>query len=590
MTTDQIVFLVILVSSLVLFLTEKLRVDLIGVLIILALTTTGILSEKEALSGFISEPAIIVCAVFVLSAGLSRTGITDQIGSLVSRFSGTSETRVNIVLMTSVAFLSSFTHHVMVTAMMLPIALKICQEKKIPASRVLIPMATAASLGTLLTTFAAPAFLLANNVIVRSGAPRLGVFEVAKVGLPVIAASFLFIIVAKLLLPKRFGKTSDGQQFTLSQLSKIGTEVSIPEKSQWIGKPVSEFIEQTKDRFEVLSRQHDHTTVKAGDTFLIQTTSDELVSIEEKFGLILESLKRYRSKIADNKGSLSGEIRRIFQAMISPKSSLIGNTIAHARFYDRYKVVVVGVWRKNGWIETKITDLPLEAGDILLLWGEEEQLETLSESRNFLLFTPLKASPKLRSKRGLAASIMLLTVAAASMSWLEPKMAFLAGATAMVLFGCVPTKNAYDNIETKIFVMIAGVIPLGIAMSKTGLDQMLAKNFLEWSGGWNPLFILLFFFWIAALLTQILSDAATTALIAPVAAAIAAQSQISITAAVVAVTTGAVASFLTPIGHHGNLLILSPGGYKFRDFIVIGLPLTIIISVVTCYLSIQVWR
>jgi di/tricarboxylate transporter len=159
----------------------------------------------------------------------------------------------------------------------------------------------------------------------------------------------------------------------------------------------------------------------------------------------------------------------------------------------------------------------------------------------------------------------------------------------MVLTNCINLEQAYESIETKIFVMIAGVIPLGLAMERTGVDKLLANGLLKYTVGWEPFAMLLVFFWIAALVTQILSDAATTVLLAPIAVAFANSAAISPTSSVVCVTMGAVASFLTPIGHHGNLLILSPGNYRFSDFLKIGLPLTILLSIITCYLSLKIW-
>ena len=190
---------------------------------------------------------------------------------------------------------------------------------------------------------------------------------------------------------------------------------------------------------------------------------------------------------------------------------------------------------------------------------------------------------------GLSSFIMLASIAAAASSLVPPHIAFLTGAIAMVLTKCLSVEQAYESIETKIFVMIAGVIPLGIAMEKTGVDKLCAQFITEYTQGWPPFALLLVFFWFAALLTQILSDAATTVLLAPIAVAFAKTSAISPKAAVVVTTMGAVAAFLTPIGHHGNLLILTPGGYKFSDFMKIGLPLTILLSLVTVYCSLLVW-
>lgn len=592
MDIQQITFLVIMAAAVLLFITDALRVDVVAVLIILALSITGLLDSKAAFSGFSSEPAIIVCAVFILSAGLSLTGVTDVIGNWVGRFAGNSEARANIVIMTAVATLSAFTHHLMVTAMMLPIVMKLCKEKGFHSSRLLIPMATSASLGTTLTIIGAPAFLLANSILQRNGVPALSFFSVGAVGVPLVVVSFIFILLMIWLLPKRSGADSGDERF---KLSDITTELIIPENSKWVGKSLSDLKTETDKRFQIFSMFRNHRSVgmidkenilQSGDVILVKTSADELISVEEKMGLALKAVKKF----GDNASStLADHHSQIFQAVIAPKSSFIGNSLSDLNFFHRHGVVALGLWRKKGWIDGEIADTTLEEGDLVVMWGPEDRLETLTRHRGFLMFLPFQAKPKRRMKMRLSAAIMIGSIVCAAAGWLPPHVAFVTGALVMILSRCLSVDQGYEAVETKIFVMIAGVIPLGIAMEKVGVDKLFADLVLQYTQGWEPFAMLLVFFWFAALLTQILSDAATTVLIAPIALAFAKGAQISPTAAVVTVTVGAVASFLTPIGHHGNLLILSPGGYRFADFLKIGLPLTVILSLVTCYMSLLVW-
>ncbi len=594
-TIDQIIFIVIMVLSVVLFITEYLRVDVVAMLIILALALTGLLDVKEAFAGFSSEPAIIVAAVFVLSAGLSQTGVTDVIGGWVTRLSGKSEFRAIIVIMIAVAAMSAFTHHLMVTAMMLPIVMKICKDEEgLHASRLLIPMATAASLGTTLTLIGAPAFLLANNILKRAGEPSLGLFEVGQVGGPLVLAGIVFCALMKWMLPKKSGDDESLKNF---KLTDITTELIIPAKSVWIGKTLKELQTATaknfmlqgwirKDTFQ--GNKDFEAILEEGDVFIIKTNADELISFDGKQGLVLKALQKF-SDNKDIQTSLAGEERRLLKAVISPRSEFANRTIAQINFYKMFGVVAVGVWRKSGWISSGIADVILQPGDMLVLWGPEEKLNSLTLHRGFLMFLPFYGTSKKRSKSKVSALIMLASIGAAATGLLPAYLAFVAGAMGMILTKCVDVEQAYASIELKIYVMIAGVIPLGMAMERTGVDKLLAKQILNYTGGWEPIAMLLVFFWISALLTQILSDAATTVLLAPIAVAFAKGASISPTAAVICVTMGAVASFLTPIGHHGNLLILSPGGYRFADFLKIGLPLTVILSAITCFLALKTW-
>ena len=592
---DQLTFIFIMTSAIVLFITEYLRVDVVAMLIVLALAITGLIDVKEAFSGFSSEPAIIVAAVFILSAGLSATGVTDVIGEWVAKLSGKSEVRAIFVIMFAVAFMSAFTHHLMVTAMMLPIIMKICKDEEgLHASRLLIPMATAASLGTTMTLIGAPAFLLANNILRRSGEAGLGLFEVGKVGGLLVIIGVLFCILMKWILPKKSG---DDEALDSFKLTDITTELLVTENSSWEGKGFEVLKNSVqkkltiqkwfrKDKSEV--KREPEALIEVGDTFLVRTTADELASLHGEDGLVLKALQKF-SQGAEATLSLAGEEKRILKAVISPKSEFVGRTVSTINFYNRFGVAVVGIWRKLGWVSTGVADSTINPGDMLVLWGPREKLDSISLHRGFLMFLPFYGSTIRRNKSKIATGIMLISIFLAAASYLPAYLAFVAGAVAMIITKCVDIEKTYEAVEFKIFVMIAGVIPLGIAMERTGVDKLLAGQVLKYTAGWEPFAMLLVFFWISAILTQILSDAATTVLLAPIAVAFAKSASISPVAAVITVTIGAVASFLTPIGHHGNLLILSPGGYKFSDFLKIGLPLTVIISVVTCYLSLSVW-
>ena len=593
---DQLIFLAIMSAAIFLFISEYLRVDVVAILIILTLSISGLIEVSEAFSGFSSEPAIIVAAVFILSAGLLHTGVTDVIGEWVSKISGKGETRAIAVIMTAVAAMSAFTHHLMVTAMMLPITMKICKdEKDLHASRLLIPMATAASLGTTLTLIGAPAFLLANNILKRNGEESLGLFSVGQVGIPLVFTGILFCILMKWILPKTSGVDDTADNF---RLSEVTTELVVTDKSSWIGKTLQPLLAESETHFTIISwtrkdsaeklTSEGDTLIEAGDTFIVRTTPDELMSLHGDQGLMLKALQKFSSG-DDTLISLFGEEKRILKAVIAPKSAFIGRSVSQINFFQRFGVAVVGIWRKSGWVAAGVADAVIMAGDMLVIWGPKEKLDSLNLHRGFLMFLPFYGQTTKRNKSKVAACIMLASIVIAATGLLPPHLAFVTGALMMVLTKCVNIEQAYDSIETKIFVMIAGVIPLGLAMERTGVDKLIAGSVLKYTDGWEPFAILLVFFWIAALVTQILSDAATTILLVPIAVAFAKGASISPTSSVVCVTIGAVASFLTPIGHHGNLLILSPGNYRFSDFLKIGLPLTILLSILTCYLSLKIW-
>src|SRR5690606_30404800 len=247
------------------------------------------------------------------------------------------------------------------------------------------------------------------------------------------------------------------------------------------------------------------------------------------------------------------------------------------------------LWRRDGNVAQRVADERLREGDVLVLWGEASQFADIAAHRGFLMLVPFAGEAKRRLRAPLALAILGGTVFAAATGWLPAPLAFLLGAVAMVASGCVDISRAYREIDVRIFVMIAGVIPLGIAMEQTGTADLLARGLLRFVADWPTLGLLLVLFAAAALLTQILSDAATTVLLAPIAVSLAASLGLPPTPFVVVTALGAVVAFLTPIGHHGNLLILGPGQCRFGDFLRIGLPLTVLIALVSAWLAQWLW-
>lgn len=590
MELQQFSFLLILGAGIVLFVTEQVRVDVTAMLVLVALTLTGILTAEEALSGFSSEPAIIVASVFVLSGGLAATGMTERIGTLIGRAAGGSEWRIIAVVMPAVAGLAAFTHHLMITAMMLPIMMRIARDKGLPPSRVLMPMSLAASLGTTLTVISAPAFLLAGNLLERSGSKGLSIFSITPIGAALVILGLVYMLAGRWLLPRRGAGVADADYLRLDQYY---IEVVIEAGSIWIGRTLKDFEATYGDRLQVAERLHrgasgtpagHDATLQAHDVLLARASPDEIASIQNEPGVALHAVAKY----GDSREQFRGE-EQLVQALVAPYSEFIGRTVGEIDFRRSLGVVVVGLWRKQGWIREELSAVGLQQGDVLVLWGSPDKFVELSEHRGFLMMVPFAGDEKPRHKWPLAVGIMVGTVLAAALDWVPPEIAFLAGAVAMVGTRCLTVAHAYRQIDTRIFVMIAGVIPLGIAMDKTGTAQVFAGQLMRFTAGWTPLEILLVLFAAAALLTQVLSDSATVVLLGPVAVSVAAALGLPLEPFVVCTALGAVASFLTPIGHHGNLLILNPGQYRFSDFLRVGVPLTILIGLMSAWLAQWLW-
>lgn len=597
---QQICFLVILVIAFILFLTEWLRNDVVAILIVLALYVTRVLKPAEALSGFSSEPAIVIAGIFVLSGALHATGLSDTLGGWIGRLAGRSYTRALAVIMPSVALLSAFTHHVTTTAIMVPVTMDLARERDIPASKLLMPISFAASLGTTITIIGAPAFLIASSVLQQAGRPGLGVFSIAPIGLSLSLVGTVFMLVAgRFLLPSNQGTEDQTSHFRLEEYL---TELAVLPNSPFLGKSIGEVESDDRYHFKVVGWLRNGRQLKTpfkdrklevGDVLVVRTTPDELMAIRQQSDLELHPINLYGSidangKTADDENEGAGD--QFVQVVVAPASDLVGRTIGEVDFLRRYGAIVVGLWRKRGWLQQEMAKVKLRAGDVLVLEGDQESLARVANDGAFLMMVPFHGEGKLHGKAPLAGGIMVAAVLAAAFNFLSIEMAALAGAVTAVLTGCISIRQAYRSIDQRIFVFIAGAIPLGLAMQKTGTANLLAGGLQSLVGGWHKTWILLLLFGVVAILTQLMSDAATTALFAPVAVALAQALGQAPEPFVITVAMAAVAAFLTPIGHHGNLLVYGPGRYQFGDFVKVGTPLTILVAIVVVVLAPMIWH
>jgi di/tricarboxylate transporter len=597
---QQILFFIILFGALLLFVTEWIRTDLVAVMIVVALYVTRVLKPQEALSGFSSEPAIVVAGIFVLSGALHATGLSDLMGKWIGKLAGESYSRAILVIMPAVALMSAFTHHVTTTAVMLPVIMDLSRERKIPASKLLMPMSFAASLGTTITIIGAPAFLLASTSLQQAGRPGLGIFSIAPIGLALSLFGTLFVLlIGRFLLPDNETAADPISHFRLEDYL---TEVAVLPDSSLVKKTISEVEESEEFHFRVLGLMRRgrrlaapfrEEPLRSGDVLIVRTTPEDLMAIREQPKVELRPIHRYGAalKEKEDEDKANGEDTEQFvQAIVAPKSDLIGRNLSQINFKRRFGAVVISLWRKDGWLDEEMSKVKLRANDVLVLEGDQESLARVADDSAFLMMIPFHGQIRPRRKAWLAGLIMLVTILLAAFNLLSIEMAAITGAVAVVVAGCLSIRRAYGSIDSRIFVFIAGAIPLGVAMQKTGTATMLANWMQQAVANWPERLVLLALFAAVAVVTQFMSDAATTALFAPVAVALAQALGRAPEPYVVTVAMAAVIAFLTPIGHHGNLLIYGPGRYRFGDFVKVGTPLTIVAALVVVFLAPVIWK
>ncbi|TME87965.1 MAG: SLC13 family permease [Chloroflexi bacterium] len=587
-STEQALFMAILVVAIGLLITERLRPDLVAVLIILALAYSRLLSTDDALSGLKSEPAVVIASMFVLSAGLQTTGLSEFAGRWIGVLAGTNVARMLAVLMPTVALASAFTHHVTITAVMLPITLSMAHERQMPASRLLMPMAIASSLGTTITILGAPSFLVSSELLRQAGRAGLGVFSIAPIGIVLTLVGTIYMVLfGRFLVPSRRGLQQAAEHL---QLDSYLTELRVVHDSPLIGRTIDQV--HADDTFELtavgllrggqrLTSRLGPRALREGDVLLIRTTANGLATIRQEPGWELEPVERYADDLPETHEATTpgardeeAELDKVLQAIVAPRSSLEGRTIADVDFRRRYRVLVLGIWRKTQLLNEELSRVHLAEGDVLVLQGSAEAFARLASDRNFLLLTPFEAQVHRPQKALIAGLVMLGTVVGATLNQIGLGLAAVSGATAMVLTRCLTAR---------------GAIPLGAAMKKTGTADLVARWLQGLVGGWSETLVLLAIFATVGVIVQFMgSDSATVALFGPVAIALAQALGQPPEAYVIAVAIAAVTAILTPMSHH-NLIIYAPGGYRFFDYTRVGAPLTLLLGIATALLAPRIW-
>jgi di/tricarboxylate transporter len=601
-TPQQLAFGAILLVAIVLLVTERLRPDLVALLIIVSLAFTHILSTSDAFSGLSSEPAIVIACMFVLSAGLQTTGISELMSRVIGKLAGHSQARVLAVMMGAAAIPSAFTHHVMITGVMLPITLKVARERDIPASKLLMPVAIASSLGTTITLLP-PAFLVAGALLQQSGRPGLGLFAIAPIGLTLTATGLAYmLLVGRFLVPRR---RSLQQADEALQLDSYVTELRVLEKSPLIGHTLQELRSDDRYPFKAYGMLRGgrkltnpaERPVEKSDVLVVRTNADGLATIRQEPGWELEPVMQYGADVADDEKESAGpntrddeaEMDKVQQAVVAPRSWFAGRTLADVDFRRRYRVVVLGIWRRTRLLPDELSRITLSEGDVLVLQGSTDAFNSMANDSNFLLLTPFQGQVRRPRKSLVAGLVMLGTIVGATIQQVGLGLAAITGATAMVVTGCLTPRQAYRAVDPRMYLFVAGAIPLGLAMKNTGTADLLANWLHTTLTTWDERLILFVLFVLVGIIVQFMgSDSATVALFGPIAIALAGTLGQAPEAYVVTVAVAAVTAILTPMSHH-NLIIYAPGGYRFFDYARVGAPLTLMLAVATAALAPRVW-
>jgi di/tricarboxylate transporter len=588
---------VILAAAVALFLSDRLRPDLVALLVVVALGTTGVLTAEETFSGFSRSAVITILAIFMLTAGLEHTGVTRRVGDLLVRIAGRGELRQTVVVMLAGAFLSLFMNNIAAAAVLLPAVSGASHRAGVNPSRLLMPLAFATILGgmaTLLTT---------TNIVVSSllrdqGLPGYGLLDFAPLGLPLVAAGIAFMVLwGRRQLPDRSPAQVLAEihrrEADLAEVYHLGERLfraGVPAGSPFAGKSLAATRFRETYGFSVLAIEREGRVIQAPPPDSVVEPEDVLLlsgkpeSLKPEEGLELLPARSWRER------DLESSSVAVVEAVLAPRSELIGKTLRETLFRERYGMSVIALWRAGRPVRTGLTDRPLEMGDGLLLQGERSRLRVLrAEADLIVLDEPEREGPQVPGKGRVALTLMVLTLVLAASGRFPVGEVMLGGALAMVLARVLTMDQAYRAVDFKSVVLVAGMLPLGTAMVKTGAASLLTDQLLHLLGAAGPRVLLAGLVGLAILLTQAMNGAAVAAVVAPIAIQTAQRLGVDPRAMAMGVALATSMAFLTPLGHPVNILVMGPGGYRFRDYFRVGLPLTLLLFALLVLLLPLLW-
>jgi di/tricarboxylate transporter len=581
-TTDIALTLTIIVAALTLFATEKLRVDLVALLVLLSVGLLRLIDPEEIFDGFANPAVITVWAVYIVSGGLFKTGVADAMGRGILRLAGDREPRLIATIMVTCGVISAFMNNVGATAMLMPALVGISRRTKIAVSKLLIPLSFSSLLGGKMTLIGTPANILAMGILADRGLETLGFFEFAPMGIVVLTTGVLYmVLIGRHLLPVREGAQGARDVY---RIREYVTEVRVSPTSPLAGKTLVDSGLGRDHDLTVLAIERDgvsqpgigrDTLIEAGDLLTVESSADDLMDARQALGLVIEAEQKL-----DIERLEPGNVQLI-EATLAPRSGLVGRTLRDVRFRDRYGFTALAIWRHGEAITERLRDLPLLFGDALLLQGPRHRVRELQEGPDFLVLEPMEVKQLRRKKAPIAIAALALAILLVVFLEFHISLAMLIAAVVMVLTGCLSIEEAHESIDWRTVFLVAGMLPLGMAMEATGTAQYLADIMLDTLGDFGPLALLGGTYLLAALITQAMSNAAAMVLIVPIAVDTATGLGANHLTFTMAVVIGAATSFLTPIGHKANVLVFGPGGYRFFDFARVGALLTVVLLVVS---------
>ncbi len=601
-TPDMIKVFVLLFSAILIFVFDWLRVDIVGILIMILLPLTGVLTAEEATAGLSSNAVVSIIAVMIIGAGLNRTGVMDVLAKRIIKVAGKNETRIMVVISATVSFISSFMQNIGAAALFLPAVSRISRELRVPISRILMPMGFCAIIGGCLTLVGSSPLIMLNDLMhswwtnnghMVKGASfePLGLFSVTPVGVALLAGALLyFSFLAKFILPA--SKEEPGQERLAYKKVK---EIYEPTLDHAVLKVPSNFKESTLSQLEMGQRFHvtvvgvfhvepngkeetelfpcGSTLIRPGDLVAIVSSRENIEKVARRLGWEIREIEDEFTKkfISTDYG--------IVQGIVPPGSPLVNHSMEELDFRDRYRVNVLAVYRGDKVLFTGLNQLKLQAGDALLLLGPWKKLSKIRKNLDLVFTEELKEEERSPEKAVPALFCLSLALALAMVFHVKLSIALFTGAIGMVLFKVISIDDAYRSVDWMTIFLLGGLIPLGTAFEKTGAASFVAMKIVALIGEFSTITLLLTVGILTSFFSLVASNVGATVLMVPLSMNLALQAGVNPILAGLTVGVAASNTFILPT-HQVNALIMRPGGYKTKDYVRAGTGMTILYLVI----------
>ena len=596
----------ILGATIFAFVTNKVRADFVAIVSLLAFVITDILTPAEALAGFSNSVVLMIAGLFVVGAGILRTGLAGMAGQLLLKWSGNSELKLFVLLLIIVGSVGAFMSNTGTVALMMPIVVSIAISMKVSPSKFLLPLSYVASLSGLMTLIASPTNLIVSQLLVDRGYNKLGFFEVTPIGIVgmIVGITYL-VLVRNILLPNEKSRTQTKADYRLSpkkiikqyDLNNRLFKVFVPEDSSIIDATLAELklpAKYTLCMMKIHRRSQEGINFlpvtyqeMAGPTSVIHAKDELYVQGEE------ENIRRFASdyslemqELAEGEADeLVSKHLGIAEVLLTPNSSFINKTVSTLGFREKYNLNIIGINRRGGYKLQDMVTHKLKFGDAVLVQGAWDEILLLArETQDVVVVGQPKEHASVAAatgKAGIAGIIMLLMIVLMAFEIFPAVISVMIGAVLMILTGCLRNmEDAYSNMNFESIVLVAAMLPMATALEKTGGMAILSDGIINALGNYGPYGVLIGVYVLTAVFGQFISNTATAVLFAPIAMNAAIAMGASPTTFMIAVAVAASMAFVTPIASPTNALVMTAGGYKFMDFVKIGIPLQIIMFIV----------